>query len=445
MHQYPRRMSQTKFHIPRQTDASLIQALDLIRQEMPDYDALVIRVTPHTGANHVDLPKDSPLESPAIGPVIQAASEVMPRLVLHDSRNGHEALTIERAWEKCHDSVVVHLDGWGNNLPGDRRSSLFVSLIALSRKHLRASELDASLNSIDQTDFGKYKQAQLEVINSLQELQKSLLIDFNRKSLEAEQAAKAKYEALEQQVRDHYTSAREVMVREMSESEIQLRKREQEVEAKEANFETKEARYVARKQQSEQMAALEKRLAEWSLTKPTQNKRWWVLGGCIAGAVFTGWLTWEFNSQNFTMLMSDPLKGDITKVQWWQWALLVSRSILPAASCVAFVVYFIRWSSAWAKQHADEEFNTHARVLDIGRAGWLLEAVRDAQDHKEQLPEALLKDLSRNLFVHHSSTDGADQSPTLPHEALLQGLASLRLKTSDGTEVEMSKGKKAQG
>lgn len=437
-------MSQTKFHIPRQTDASLIQALTLIRQEMPDYDALVIRVTPHVGSSALDLPNESPLECPAIGAVMQAASEVMPRPCLQDSRNGHEALSIDRKWEECHDSVVVRWDAWGNNLPGDRRSILFVSLVALARKHLRASELDASLNSIEQSDFGKYKLAQLEVVNSLQELQKGLLIDFNRKTLEAEQAAKAKYQALEQELRDTFEKRQSEITDWAAEQEVELEKQKSELRAKEASFETKEARYVARKQQTEQMESLQKRLQNWSLTQPTQNKRWWVLGGCMVGVLFTGWLTWEFNAQNFAMLMSESLKGDITKVQWWQWALLVSRSILPAASCIAFVVYFIRWSASWAKQHADEEFNTHARVLDIGRAGWLLEAVRDAQDHKEQFPESLLKDLSRNLFVHHSSIEGTDHSPTLPHEALLQGLASLRFKTSDGTEVEMTKSKKTK-
>jgi hypothetical protein len=132
---------------------------------------------------------------------------------------------------------------------------------------------------------------------------------------------------------------------------------------------------------------------------------------------------------------------DLSKVAWWQWVLLTLRPLLALAACITFIIYFIRWSSAWARQHADEEFRNRARVLDIGRTAWLLEAVRDAQDHNKELPPELLKELSRNLFAYAPSTSDSELRPHAVTDLIMQGLASLRVKTADGTEVEAKRGK----
>ena len=81
-----------------------------------------------------------------------------------------------------------------------------------------------------------------------------------------------------------------------------------------------------------------------------------------------------------------------------------------------------------------------ARILDIGRTSWLLEAVRDAQDNNKELPPDLVKELSRNLFAY-STTDVSDLHPQAVSDILLQGLNSLRVKTADGSEIEAKRGK----
>src|SRR5208283_3386091 len=139
----------------------------------------------------------------------------------------------------------------------------------------------------------------------------------------------------------------------------------------------------------------------------------------------------------------DILKGkDFSQVAWWQWALLSLKSIVPVASFITFVIYFIRWSISWARQHAEEEFRNRARLLDIGRSAWLLEAVRDAQDKEKELPPELLKELSRNLFTYSPFVDGGDIHPQVLSDLIMQGLASLRLKMPGGLEFEASRSKK---
>jgi hypothetical protein len=104
------------------------------------------------------------------------------------------------------------------------------------------------------------------------------------------------------------------------------------------------------------------------------------------------------------------------------------------------MVYFIRWSSAWARQHSEEDFQNRSRLIDIGRASWLLEAVRDAQERNKEIPPDLLKEMSRNLFVLNSRPDG-DIQPETAADILLQGLTSLRVKSPTGAEVEAKRGK----
>ena len=93
------------------------------------------------------------------------------------------------------------------------------------------------------------------------------------------------------------------------------------------------------------------------------------------------------------------------------------------------------------RQHADEEFRNRARVLDIGRAAWLLEAVRDAQDNNKELPPDLVKELSRNLFTFSAGSDANELYPEAISEVLMQGLSSIRVKSHDGTEIEAKRGK----
>jgi hypothetical protein len=120
--------------------------------------------------------------------------------------------------------------------------------------------------------------------------------------------------------------------------------------------------------------------------------------------------------------------------------MLAIKSIFPLAAFITIIAAFIRWSSDWAKQHADEEFRNRARVLDIGRTARLLEAVRDAQDNGKELPPELVKELSRNLFAY-APTDAIDLHPQTVSDMMMQGLNSLRVKGPDGSEIEAKRGK----
>jgi hypothetical protein len=205
-----------------------------------------------------------------------------------------------------------------------------------------------------------------------------------------------------------------------------------------AAFETKEAHYVARQKQGEQLKQVQEWLVKWNLTTGTTEKRRPIAVAYISAIIGTGLLTFYSVHHSYTLLQT---AADLSKLMWWHWVALMAKAFFPLATCVTFIIYFIRWSSAWARQHADEEFRNRALLIDIGRSGWLIEAVRDAQQRNAEVPAALLTELSRNLFSYSASPD-ADVHPQAISDVLLQGLTSLRVKSPDGSEVEASRTKK---
>ena len=432
-------MDPQQFRIPKQNDDSLLRALVAIRDGMAEIAELTIRVTPHANASHVDLPGTGDAPFAPIEYVLAEASELMPNLQLFDrQRGGHVALTINRQSTEITDLATVHWSDWGRTLPPPQQSPAYVKLMALARKHLRAPDVEANLSAGGSNAWDRYRDSQQVILNSLEETGKTLLVEFNRRSMEAEAKAKARYEQLEVELREKLKSQEDGLTTAHTQQMTALDGREAELKKRSESFNTKEARYVARQEQQKQLDQIQKWLEGWSLTKGTTSKRWPVAIGYVCSLVATGLLTLWFSSQNMEILKSKNL----TDVAWWQWALLSIKSILPLVAFTTFLVYFIRWSSSWARQHSEEEFRNRARVLDIGRSMWLLEAVRDAQDNQKELPPDLVKELSRNLFTHSTSPESGDLHPQAISEMMMQGLSSIRVKSSDGSEVEATRGKK---
>jgi hypothetical protein len=204
-----------------------------------------------------------------------------------------------------------------------------------------------------------------------------------------------------------------------------------------AAFETKESRYVARQKQGEQIQQIKTWLEGWSLTRGTTSKRLPISLAYSAALIVTGSLIFYASYHSYELLKS---ADDLAKLKWWHWVLLTLRTFLPLAAFTTFTIYFIRWADAWARQHAEEEFQNRTRLIDIGRASWLLEAVRDAHESNKDIPPDLLKELSRNLFVITPSA-GGDVHPQTAADVLLQGLSSIRVKSPGGAEVEAKRDK----
>jgi hypothetical protein len=363
---------------------------------------------------------------------------VFPSLSLRINNN--QLLVVQRRWDQVTDEVACTGDqNTLNQIPADRRSQTVVKLIASTRRHLRAANVEASLRGGADSEWTRYRDSQIAILSSLEETQRSIISEFARKSLEWEESARTRLNEQEVELKSKFKSTGDDLERRYQAKMDELAHREELIENREKAFNTKEARYVARNEQQKQIDQIKGWLNGWSLTRGTTSKRYIVAVAYIFGALATGLFTAWYSYENFEILR--VAEADLSRIPWWQWLVLALRTIIPFAAFITFVIYFIRWSSEWARQHADEEFRNRTRVLDIGRSAWLLEAVRDAQENQKEIPPDLLKELSRNLFAYTAPADVADLHPQAVTDLNMQGLASLRVKTADGTEVEAKRGK----
>jgi hypothetical protein len=424
----------TTSYIPRQSDLEIIAALSRVQASGDWNPALKIFIhLDHQG--WAELPNDHPEAFEQIQFALKLNSTVLSQFQI---QNSHRiVLNINRDFAKPWDSLTV-ADDWINAIPdAQTRTRHYVEMVASARAELKAPDLDASLKGASDDAWNRYRDAQMAVVNSLQQASETLLIKTAERNAELDRDRSARFEKLERELRDEIFGDRQQLQLEFEAKEKVLADRTKQLTDREAAFNTEEARYVARKKQEEQMEQLKNWMKSWNLTSGTTKKRWPIFGAYVAALVITGCLTAYATYHNFQILKS---ADDIAKLQWWHWLAIISKSFFPLAAFTTFMVYFIRWSSGWARQHADEEFINRTRLIDIGRSAWLLEAVRDAQERNKEIPPELLKELSRNLFTHTASNDG-DVQPQAAADILLQGLSSLRVKSADGTEVEAKRGK----
>lgn len=429
----------TSFRIPRLTDREVAVALLDIAKDTANIVALqpLINVL---NVGDQDLPQDLQSISPDsdLGFQLNLQTAISPRFYLRGPRN-KQVFIVDRNFNDPLDTVRIE-DGWQDYLTEEQKVKLprlQMLLLSRGRALLKAPELDASLSSDPSSAWSKYRSAQTSVLNSLQQTAEQIIVDVATKNADIDKLRSERFEKLESQLREELAAERERLQRSHEERMADLEKREKDHLEKEAQFLTKEARYVSRQKQDEQIKQIQAWLENWGLTKGTTSKRLPITLAYIAALIITGGLTAYATSHNYELLKTTD---DLAKLQWWHWVALASKAFFPLAAFTTFMVYFIRWSSSWAKQHSEEEFRNRTRLIDIGRSGWLLEAVRDAHEKNAEIPTDLLRELSRNLFSNTSSSE-SDIHPSSISDVMLQGLTSLRVKTADGSEVEASRAK----
>ena len=415
-------------------------ALGRVRDDVHQWMPLKLRIrVPVTG--DVDVDDEHPEEHTALKYLFDYNSQLADNFDLI-SPNNRPALRVVRKPEEISDLVTIP-DEWLQHQSDEYREKLphsYASLLTSARIELKAPDIEAALKGADGAAWSRYRDAQLAVINSLQQATETLLLRASEKNAELDRDRAKRFEKLEADLREQLNQEREKFRTEQEARDKEHAERIKAFAEREAAFNTKEAGYVARQKQDEQIQQVKTWLENWTLTRGTARKRWPIAVAYIAGIVTTGlWAAYSIY-HNYDLLKN---ASDVAKLLWWQWIALTLKAAIPIAAFTTFLIYFIRWSSAWARQHAEEEFRNRALLIDIGRSSWLLEAVRDAQQRNKEIPTELLHELSRNLFAFSSSPD-TDIHPEAFSDTLLHGLSSLRLRTPDGSEIEASRGKKTR-
>jgi hypothetical protein len=188
-----------------------------------------------------------------------------------------------------------------------------LKLTSLARKHLRAIDAEAALGGGSDNEWSRYRDSQQAILNSLQETQRTILSEFARKSLEMEAAYFSRIEEREGALKKQYQQLEEELTAKHNTEAGRLVERENVIEQREKQFNTKEARYVARSEQQKKIGQIQGWLENWSLTSGTRSKRYWVVAGYVSGILITGIASWWLSSQSMAIIAAS--NGNLP---WWQ-------------------------------------------------------------------------------------------------------------------------------
>lgn len=425
------------YKIPKLTDREIVAALARIRDEMGAQYRFRVHVD-ISRLGDIDISQHL-AETAKVKFVFDLESQVAERF--HLQTDAGPALTIHRRPAEITDHATIP-DDWQNHFGrGENRDQFaqhYFSFVAAVRKEFRVSDAEAALKGDGDSEWHRYRNAQTQVLSSLESAAKNLIVEASKNAAVLDAQRAERFQRDEAKLREDLQKEREAIQAEFDKKKAEVEAREKAAADREADFNTKESHFVARQKQDAQIKEIKEWLSNWALTKGTSRKRIPVLGAYFFGILASGTAAAVSIWHNYEIMKSVTA---VAALAWWQWLIIAAKVIVPFALFATFLIALIRWATSWARQHAEEEFRNRALLIDVGRAGWLLEAVRDAQVRNAQLPETLLKELSRNLFSFSSNSD-RDAQPHTVGDMLTQGLSKLRIKQSaDSTEIEAEKGK----
>lgn len=265
----------------------------------------------------------------------------------------------------------------------------------------RQAELDRS-----------YRERQDELDRSYREREAKLDETYHERRNELETLA-------QQQDADLSTrmSAREAAV---AQREDELRKLKDELDLRDST-----AARRANQRQIQQIIAAQSKV---SITPETTKKRNFVHVLCAFGLLVFGALA------AFFLYKIVNAQGD---TYHWQFAVPFSTGLLGFASTL---VYWIKWSDDWFREHARAEFANRKLDADAMRAAWLVELLLEwSHEGRDAMPSAVVESLTRNLFTDTQIAPPSHASDAL--QKFLNRLVNIRVNPD---EIELDAGKKAR-
>lgn len=222
-------------------------------------------------------------------------------------------------------------------------------------------------------------------ISKLAALQADLVVQESarRSRLEDEQARsyQARVDKLDAEFRDRH----QALEADKAKQEATLAERVRGIDAKEKDFDTREARYVRRALLVEMKSVL-KEFESMSLSQPTGEKRG-IIHKIVAVLLFVcaavaGVLLWRIClSESPDVRLLAPFTG----------------------AFLAFIltgVYYLKWNDRWFREHADAELAAKRYKADIVRASWVAELSQEwLKEGRGELPAELVSAYTRSLFM----------------------------------------------
>jgi hypothetical protein len=189
--------------------------------------------------------------------------------------------------------------------------------------------------------------------------------------------------------------------------------------------------HVRRELHEKLKARLADRFKKLDLTPQTTNARWPIHIGVATSAIVLGLLIYFFTTEALTVTAKSD-SGTAERI------LVIAKSATASLGFLGIISWYLRWMNRWFERLADSEFQLKQFELDITRAQWVVETAFEwKMSQQSPIPDQLLENISRNLFVGSERDEGADMHPADYLASALIGKASNVKLAVPGAEIEL--------
>jgi hypothetical protein len=173
------------------------------------------------------------------------------------------------------------------------------------------------------------------------------------------------------------------------------------------------------------------RFKKLDLTPETKSARWPIHLGVAATSIILALLIWAFTSEALAITASAT--STVTER-----ILVIAKSATASLGFLGVISWYLRWMNRWFERLADSEFQLKQFELDITRAQWVVETAFEwKMSQQSPIPDQLLENISRNLFVTADKDENADMHPADYLASALIGKASNVKLAVPGAEIEL--------
>lgn len=424
-------MAAPTFKIPRQSDRDVIKALqELGKQAGIPHPELYIY--PYDGANSTYIPFADVKTNELLKEVLPMNDATLMSLALSSaSPQRRNYVTVQRVGNELFDQVQINLDPNQQPRLTDQQGA---KLIGLSKKLLREIRVEGILSGLGSEEVTKYYEAREATLSRLEDMNQQLLYGIHERQNQLDKQFHKKSEDFDQQLAAQRESQQQLFDEQMG----AVREREEALKAREAEFETRESKYLRRQHHKDMLKQLGSLSEKFQLTEGTRRLRWPIIAFLAVFLAFCGTMT----VLNFlqTSKILEAAGNDLSKISWPHLTLLGLKQLGFAAAFLFGGWYFIKWNDRWLRQHADAEFMFKQMELDVNRASWVVEMASEwAEEKKVELPSHLIDMLARNLFTYSGEQHEETEAPTDLASLLVGAASTIKVKAPTGAEIELDR------
>ncbi|WP_457813486.1 hypothetical protein [Sinorhizobium meliloti] len=277
----------------------------------------------------------------------------------------------------------------------------------------------------------KTLQSVLRSHQSIIERLQKMTLEVGEQTTRARSDLEAEYVELKKQLEDQVAAERLEHQKAIDSERALLAQRVDEVAARARVLDDRNNTHVRRELHEKLKARLADRFKKLDLTPETKRARWPIHLGVAASAALLAVLVYSLTSEALVVTS----RADSTVAER---ILVIAKSATASLGFLGIISWYLRWMNRWFERLAENEFQLKQFELDITRAQWVVETAFEWKiSQQSPIPDPLLENISRNLFINSEKDVNADMHPADYLASALIGKASNVKLAVPGAEIEL--------